>query len=165
MKRSIALLTVVALAAFALGQAAPKPKPLKFPWLNDAEKEKLNADCGKTELEWRCATGKLITQPVNVVMPLMRLTGLVATPSKKGLAVAAEITTTTGLVFAPGRSDGNTKSRAAATRRVINREVKRRFCRTNVGPQVITVTLYEKIAGGQSAQRGAWDASVPVPTR
>jgi len=97
MKRTAILLVVVALAGFAAGQAVEK---VKFPWVAEKDRARLNAPCGKTELEWRCATAK-IGEPTDFNGRFM-LSGFDATPLPDGLLVKANVTWKKGL---PGKSD------------------------------------------------------------
>lgn len=82
MKR-LALLLLISATCFAAGQAAPK---LKFPWAGD----KLNEPCGKTELEWRCATSGIDARPVRLNR-YSSLVGLKYEPHADGLVVKAAI--------------------------------------------------------------------------
>lgn len=157
MKRFVLILAVVAVTSFALGQAAPK---VKFPWLNDAERDKLNAPCDKTMLEWKCAANAIHNRSQSISG--LRLVELVAAPTEQGLAVTAVVMSKSGMIFAPtAKPDVRL---ATSVRRKINTHVERLFCSTDVAQGTIIVRLHEVAAGTtRRFARGQWDVTTPAP--
>ena len=84
----------VAAAAFAAGQATK----LKFPWAGDA----LNRPCGKTELEWRCATAGIRADPPVTNGELWVVNSIAAEPRPKGLVLRRDVSPQNGVILRRG---------------------------------------------------------------
>lgn len=93
MKAKIILVAAGFGVSFCLG-AAVKPK-LKFPYAGP----ELNKPCGKTELEWRCATrGVRDDKPITLTTQFS-MVGLSAEPRAKGLLVDAHLERRAGILL------------------------------------------------------------------
>jgi len=71
------------LACFGAGRAAK----LRFPWAGEA----LNRPCGKTMLEWKCATGGIRQDKPLKLTHHFALVELSATPKPRGVLVVGNI--------------------------------------------------------------------------
>ena len=94
-------------AAFCAGRATAHK--LKYPWAG----ELLNRPCGKTELEWRCATKSLRKDADQALTKVFTLRSLVAEIKPKGVIVCADITRRPGAVVGPGHRGWNPALREA----------------------------------------------------
>ena len=77
-------------AAFCAGRASAPKLKLKYPWAG----ELLNRPCGKTELEWRCATGGIRKDGDIPLTKAFVLRTLTAEIKPKGIVVRADVTVT-----------------------------------------------------------------------
>ena len=87
MKRAVFLAVALAAlgAAFAAGQATAPG--MKFPYAGAM----LNGPCGRTELEWRCATAGIRSDKVVPAGIYWTIRSLCAEPRAKGLVVRANV--------------------------------------------------------------------------
>jgi len=128
MKRAIVIIGLVLVinmvvgsyTAFCAGKEAAKPA-LKFPWAG----EKLNQPCGKTELEWLCATGGLRQDKPVRLSPAFSAERMIAVPANSGLAVKVYVAPNPSYKGKPGDKKwaGDVMVALAAARM----EVQRRF--------------------------------------
>jgi len=160
MRRVILILVLAVAAGFAAGQAAPK---VKFPWLHESEREKLNAPCGKTELEWRCLE-QSVNDKKKGFLGFAYLVRFIAKPSRTGMVVDVAIQTESGSTLQAEHPP--TRHKRELARRVqkqVNKLINEKLCMKDVKPGTIKVNLYEiTAASGSSAFRGTWDAASPV---
>lgn len=95
----IPALVVALLVGFAVGQAVEK---LKFPYVS----KELNAPCGKTEFEWRCATKNLRPgEPPAQLTAEFDMTALVAEPGPDGLTIKVNAKMKPGIALTPKQSE------------------------------------------------------------
>ena len=142
-------------ASQALNPAPASKAALKFPWLHESEREKLNAPCGKTMLEWKCMEGRVRAGRWPIGVGRMFLTTLQAKHiTANGMEIQAVVTTKTGKALTG--FDRGWKTNAAAARKFITGMVHSHFCQTTVTPGTITIHLEEN---GQ--KRGSWDPAPP----
>ncbi|MDD4888885.1 MAG: hypothetical protein PHU85_03060 [Phycisphaerae bacterium] len=89
MKRTLVLAAVAVSVAvgFAFGQAVKPVEKWKFPWVAEAEREKLNAPATVTELEWRCARASRHFERVRFI-PAFDLRGVDVSANSDGIAVS-----------------------------------------------------------------------------
>jgi len=119
MKRAVFLAVALAAlgVAFAAGNAVPK---LKYPWAG----EKLNADCGKSLLEWKAASAGLRDDPPIPLTSIFQMTALSAEVRPQGLVLTAKLIRRPGVVHeyaCHGWAQGLRDASAAIHKQVIAR--------------------------------------------
>ena len=93
---------LIASAAFCAGKEAATKPALKFPWAG----EKLNQPCGKTELEWICATRSFRPKKALRIYDLWDINAMVVEPSKGGMNITVDLSPHKGSNLAPGKWAG-----------------------------------------------------------
>ncbi len=108
-------------AAFCAGRASAPKLKLKYPWAG----ELLNRPCGKTELEWRCATGGIRKDGDIPLTKAFVLRTLTAEIKPKGIVVRADVTRRDGVVLHWAQRGWAAALRDACSR--VNRLARQRF--------------------------------------
>ena len=150
MKKALWVVGIVCVAV-ALGYGGEKPvKPApKFPYVG----EKLNAPCGMTELEWRCA--KMSYREPDRLKPDRRLevAALSLEPSKKDLLVKAVLVPAKGGDIGPDHGHWQIVMERVSESilKTVNKELE--------DPNSVAVTLYWGSTLQGCYREGKWAAA------
>ena len=112
---AVTVVSVLALGSRIAGRPASRPK-LKYPYAG----ERLNQPCGKTLLEWQCATQQVRCKPLTPTKE-WEITHLLAVPRPNGVLIQANI------VRVKGFTDRAAHRWLHRAKEAVYKEAKQRF--------------------------------------